>query len=127
MIIGLNTETEGSTIAGCRPDGWMGFINQPPLLIWEQKKSNNDLIDARNDLTQKFRWMPHYHQDQYVFGVAVAGNQIDFGQMKAAGGGGTLCNFVSLAGPFMIDTPHGILKLVILHISERLLCCISRY
>mgnify|MGYP003386386166 CR=1 FL=1 len=50
------------------------------LVITEEK--DQSLIEAKNDLARKVRWIPHYNKLPFVFGVAIAGNQLEVYAIK---------------------------------------------
>ena len=72
-----------STLPDSRVDVFLFHKNFPPLVLAEEKASENDLGDAVNQLKDKFcRELPHYDPRlTWIFGIAIAGNDISFGKL----------------------------------------------
>ncbi len=51
-----------------------------PLVLTEEKNVEN-INEGIKDLTRKFRWIPHYENLPFVFGIAINRNTIKFGKL----------------------------------------------
>ena len=84
LVIERNTRSD-STVGRSRADAFLYAAVGPPLVYMEEKASPFCLIEAKNDLTTKFRLTPHYGSLPYVCGIAVAGDFICIGRLDGAG------------------------------------------
>lgn len=71
---------EDSTAATTRFDRTDMYEGVPLVNIEEKEES---LEGAVNDLARKFRWLPHYVQLPFIFGIAVTANQLEIYKLRA--------------------------------------------
>jgi len=81
-----------------RLDVSLSFQNFPPLVVSEEKASQDDLQKAQEEIIEKFRWLDHYTgKTPYVVGIAIAGNIVRFGTVGPPGSVGGACMWTHLA------------------------------
>jgi len=107
-----------STLSKLRLDGFL-FQAQgtPPIVIFEERSSSLYLAEAENDITTKFRFLPHY-EVPWIVALAIAGDTVTF---HAFGPGGflptpepktfQLSNVWGRAGSVNLALPHAHLLL----------------